>query len=116
MRATVGSRSSCASLTLPFLLLIASCGDAPADACGQAERQVAECLDQLCAGDEDGPFCVCHEAGQHLPANGNCACTAGTVWDEMQASVCEELQGAPELDCEGLMATVRRFERFEGCE
>jgi len=112
--------------TLPRLNLLASalwavvfaaaCSDGSGDACGQAEQQVAECLDRLCAGDEDGAFCMCHEAGQHLPENGSCACAEGTVWDEMRESVCEELDSDPALDCEGFMATVRRFEQWENCE
>lgn len=111
--------------TLPRLTLLASalwavvsaaaCSDG-SGACVQAERQVAECLDRLCAGDEDGAFCVCNEAGQHLPENGSCACAEGTVWDEMRESVCEELDSDPVLDCEGFMATVRRFEQWENCE
>jgi hypothetical protein len=115
MPATVGSRFLCAALTL-LIVLLAACGDSSDDPCGEAERQVAECMDRLCAGDEDGPFCGCHEAGQHLPADRSCTCATGSVWDEMRESVCEELDDAPALDCEGLMATVRRFERFEGCE
>ena len=101
---------------LSTFLSVAACTGGSGDSCRQAEQQVAECLDRLCAGDEDGAFCVCHEAGQHLPENGSCACAEGTVWNEMQESVCDELDGDPVLDCEGLMATVRRFERWENCE
>jgi len=97
------------------LLLFAGCGGDASDACAQAEQQVAGCLDDLCDGD-DGAFCRCHAAGQHLVTDGGCSCEDGSYWDTVGEGVCDELDFEPDLDCKGLRATIRRFERAGACE
>lgn len=91
-----------------------ACGEASDADCDTAERQVTACLDRYCDQDE-GAFCGCYLLGEHLETTGGCACEAGAVWPEMQESVCDELDGAPDLDCNGLQASIRRFEARGGC-
>ena len=96
-------------------VLAAACGSDSGDPCPVAQRQVESCLDELCT-DGGAPFCACHLAGQHLvAAAGTCECRDGTVWEAMRPSVCDELDGEPELDCAGLQATIRRYELVGGC-
>ena len=103
-----------AVLTLVLTGALASCGGSSSESCLQAEEQVADCLDRFCANDE-GRFCACYADGQHLVTSGGCTCEDGTVWEQMQESVCEELDGEPQLDCKGLRATIQRYEGFGGC-
>lgn len=101
---------ACALSIAPLL----GCGEGSANDCDEAARQVTVCLDEYCAHDT-GAFCGCYAEGEHLETTGGCACEEGTVWAQMEESVCEELEGAPSLDCNGLLATIRRFEAHGGC-
>lgn len=94
--------------------LLLACGHGSDADCDEAARQVQACLEAYCAID-DGAFCGCYAVGQHLETIEGCSCEDGTVWAQMEPSVCEELDGAPALDCAGLEATIRRFEAFGGC-
>jgi len=91
-----------------------ACGDGSRADCDSAQRQVTDCLERYCTVDE-GMFCACYLAGEHLETVAECSCEEGSVWSVMEASVCDDLAGAPTLDCAGLEASIRQFQRNGGC-